>query len=237
MFDEYGDKLAALGCAALRINTRGHDMIAHTTGNGDYRRSGTTYEVIEECRLDLRAWVAWLRASGHESIGLWGHSLGAVKSIYYMALERDAKVRAVVATSPPRFSYRAFSAMSEGQEFVRLFTQMRRLVEEGKPQTIVDVMVPYPYVATAGQYVEKYGPEERYNFLAYLPRVRCPLLVTIGTAEAETLMTFRGLPQEVRETIGQHPNVSFASIPGADHFYSEQRAQLWEVVETWLAKL
>ena len=53
MFEEYGKSLSQMGCTALRVNTRAHDMISYDTGNVGYRRIGTTYEVVDECRLDL----------------------------------------------------------------------------------------------------------------------------------------------------------------------------------------
>ena len=53
MFEEYGKSLSQMGCTALRVNTRAHDMISYDTGNVGYRRIGTTYEVVDEFRLDL----------------------------------------------------------------------------------------------------------------------------------------------------------------------------------------
>ena len=125
--------------------------------------------------------------------------------------------------------------MPEGDEFLKVYDSMKALVDAGNPDALADVTVPYPYMASARQYLEKYGPDEHYNILRYIPIVPCPLLVMIGTSEAQTLMTFRGLPQEVERLASQSRDTTFASVPDADHFYTGQRQYVWELVRRWLS--
>ena len=40
--------------------------------------------------------------------------------------------------------------------------------------------LPLPFVVTAAGYVEKYGPDERYNYLSVVGSLRSPILVTLG---------------------------------------------------------
>src|SRR5437879_2203100 len=61
LFDQFADRFLELGCAVLRVNTRGHDIISTAATPRGGVRAGAAYEVVDECRHDLAAWVDWLR--------------------------------------------------------------------------------------------------------------------------------------------------------------------------------
>ncbi len=237
MFDQYSDALLDRGCAVLRVNNRGHDPISRATSDAGATRLGAAYEDMEDCRYDWDAWVSFAQAAGYRRIGLWGHSLGATKSIYYMATQQDPRVTCVVAGSPPRFSYSAFAATEEGEEFVRSAVQAQRHIDDGHPEALLDVRYPVPLLIAARAFVEKYGLDEKFNILKYIPKVRAPLLIMIGTEEAQTMTAFKGWPAEVEKLAGALDHVTFASIPGADHAYTNQRDYVWGVVSHWLEKV
>jgi hypothetical protein len=101
----------------------------------------------------------------------------------------------------------------------------------------MDVLQPVPLVVTAEVFIDKYGPDERYDVLSYLPKVQVPLLVMIGTEEAQTMIAFEGMPLLVEQLATTQANLTFASIPGADHAYTHQRAEVSNVVRQWLARM
>lgn len=237
MFDQYSDALLARGCAVLRVNNRGHDLISRAMVDAGSTRLGAAYEDMEGCRADWEAWIGFAQHAGYRKIGLWGHSLGATKSIYYTAMQQDPRVTCVVAGSPPRFSYSAFAASTEAEEFMRSVAQAQRHIDSGQPEALLDVLYPVPLLITAAVFMEKYGPEERYDILKYIPKVRAPLLIMIGTEEAQTMMAFKGLPGEVGKLAGELDRLTFASIPGADHAYTHQRDYVWGVVSRWLEQV
>ena len=237
MFDEYSDALLAKGCAVLRVNNRGHDPISRVKVKNDVKRYGAAYEAIDDSRYDWEAWIDLAQAAGFERIGLWGHSLGAVKSIYYMALNKDTRVKFVVAGSPPRFSCSAFANMKEGTEFKKVLLRAQGYVEAGQPDTLMDVTNPYDILLTAEVFIEKYGPEEKYNILNYIPLVEVPLLITIGSCEAQANMAFNGLSEEVGKLAQEFHDVTFESIPGGDHSYTHQREYVWNIISQWMGNL
>ena len=102
---------------------------------------------------------------------------------------------------------------------------------------MIDTPYPLPLILAAEVFIEKYGPEERYNILKHLSNVQVPLLVMIGTEEAQTMMGFRGLPPEVERLAGELDYLTFESIPGADHAYTHQREYVWSVVSRWLERV
>ena len=94
--------------------------------------------------------------------------------------------------------------------------------------------LPLPLAIAAAAYVEKYGPDERYNYLRFLRAVPCPALVLVGEVEAATNMAFAGCPEEVTRLARACPRISLETIAGADHFYSGVREQAWQAIEHWL---
>jgi pimeloyl-ACP methyl ester carboxylesterase len=231
LFDAFAERLLSLGISVLRVNTRGHDLMSTASTTRGGRRLGAAYEVLDDCRHDLAAWVAWLKDQQRSRIVLIGHSSGAVKCLYSQAHEPDDAVRAVVAVSPPRLSHGWFAQSDKAAAFLNTYQQAQALVAAGEPDALLDVTLPLPFVATAAGYVEKYGPDERYNYLTFLGRVRCPVLVTLGDKEVEGNVAFRGAPAMIAEVA---PRARVASVAGADHFYTGVREALLAHLEAWL---
>ena len=52
---------------------------------------------------------------------------------------------------------------------------------------------------SAGSYVDKYGPEERYNIMKFANQLSCPTLITYGQREVdEGSLAFAGVPDALR---------------------------------------
>jgi hypothetical protein len=144
---------------------------------------------------------------------------------------------AVIAMSPPRLSYTWFCSSPEGPQFLEAFALAERHVAQGEPAALLEARLPLPFVVTAAGYVEKYGPDERYNYLKFARGVRCPALVTLGAIEVEENMAFRGATEALAELGRRSPGLAVVAVPGADHFYSAARPALLAAIETWLRSL
>jgi dienelactone hydrolase len=234
LFDALGERLLGMGIAVLRVNTRGHDGISTALTARGGRRQGAAYEVGDDCRHDLGAWLAWLRPRAGPRVGLLGHSMGAVKALYAAAHEPRLGSACVVALSPPRLSYAAFCAGPEGPQFLETYAGAEAHVQAGRPTSLMEVALPLPYVITAAGYVEKYGPDERYNFLKFIAGVPCPTLVILGGLEVASHVAFRGAPEDLAALAARHPRLRGEVIAGADHFYTGVRPEVAARVETWL---
>jgi pimeloyl-ACP methyl ester carboxylesterase len=237
LFDHLGERLLASGVTVLRVNTRGHDGISTAVTTQGGRRIGAAYEVVDDCRHDVAAWVELLGRRGFRRIGLVGHSLGAVKCVYALAHERSIGVAGLAAISPPRLSYSHFVASLQGGEFLETYRAADRLVQAGRSATLIEVKLPLPFVVTAGGYVEKYGPDERYNFLKYVERLSCPALFTFGAIELASNMAFHGLPEALGPPAAKQGRTQVVTVSGADHFYSAARGPLSDQVLSWLHSL
>jgi pimeloyl-ACP methyl ester carboxylesterase len=235
-FDAMGERLLTSGCAVLRVNNRGHDL-AYNSPAG---RLGAAFESVDDCRRDWTAWLDHATNLGFDRIALWGHSLGAVKTIYFLATGGDPRVVWAIATSPPQFSYSDYMARPDGHLFAAYFEQAKRLVAEGQPDAVFPVTIPTTVLLAAKTYLDKYGPEERFDIAKHLPNVRVPILVTIGTKEgagpeSPDRFSFLGLADRISALTERHSNLSFQHIEGADHFYTGVTDPLWSVIDNWLA--
>jgi alpha-beta hydrolase superfamily lysophospholipase len=232
LFDTLAERLLALGCGILRGNTRGHDLMSTAATPRGGRRQGAAYEVVDDCRHDV-AWIGWLRQHAGPRVGLLGHSLGAVKCLYAQAREPHPGAACVLAVSPPRLSHSWFLSGEQASAFRAIYDRAQQLVATGQPEALLEVTLPLPLVITAAGYVEKYGPDERYNYLRLLAGLRCPTLLTLGAAEMAGNVAFRAAAEAARAAAGSAP-VQVEVVAGADHFYTGVREELAARLEAWL---
>lgn len=228
--------LQAIGLHVLWANTRGHDLVYTAYVQGRAKRQGAAYEIVDDGRIDIAAWVNFLSERGLSRVVLFGHSLGAIKSVYTLSHEALPNVRAVVAASPPRLSYKAFMAAS-AQGFAEAMHGAEALVAEGRGEELIEVSFPYPLLIAAGAYVDKYGRAERYNILKFADKLPCPALFVYGEEELKTGgIAFAGLPAALAEIRQPTQTLDVVTIPGANHMYAGVQEKLAAAVCEWLMK-
>src|SRR5262245_33760875 len=66
-------KLQAMGLTVLSVNTRGHDSVFSASLGTVRRRFGAAYEIVDDCRQDIGAWIDFLKVRGHQRVALIGH--------------------------------------------------------------------------------------------------------------------------------------------------------------------
>jgi alpha-beta hydrolase superfamily lysophospholipase len=226
-------KLLAGGAAVLRANTRGHDIICTGPSAGAHALLGAAFERVDESPLDVRAWVDLLAERGFRRIGLLGHSMGAIKAILTLAAEDAPPLAALAALSPPRLSYASFCESPRSEDFLRTYATAEELVNTGRGSELMLVEFPLPFYISAAGYVDRYGPQERYNVLRLLARVACPTLVTYGSAEVQTNEAFRGMPEAVEALATPANQLQVAVIAGADRIYTGCHDSLAAVIGRW----
>jgi pimeloyl-ACP methyl ester carboxylesterase len=220
VLETFGRQAVAHGAAVLRINTRGHDGICSVPGRNGSIRGGATYERVGDCPLDVTAWANWLAERGLARIVLVGHSMGGVKAIYSQAHAPHPAVRAVVGISPPRFAHERLLNGPRGEIFRGEYVGAGELVVCGQGETLVAVTQPIPFLATAAGYVEKYGPEDRYDYVPLLARLRCPTLILIGRDSLRTSAAFQGAPEAIAAAAAGQPTVACKIVEEANINYA-----------------
>lgn len=229
--------LQSLGMHVIWANTRGHDnLFAGNTRQGR-RWLGAAYESVDECRLDVTAWLDLCRHRGWSRVLLLGHSLGAIKSVYSQAHSPASEVASIVAISPPRLSYVFFKNDPEGMAFFEAIRTAERYVANGEPDHLIHVRYPFPLWISAGGYVEKYGPAERYNIVRFADQLPCPTLFVYGQLELDSgSVSFAGVPEALRSAARASQILDVAVVPSADHNYTRVTAPLALAIREWLQR-
>jgi len=238
--DLLAQKFLERGCAVLRVNNRGHDLAYNAPP--PHRRLGAAFENVDECRLDWKAWLDCAEQRGYKKICSWGHSLGAVKNIYFLAQEDDARIARAISTSPPRFSYSAYQSHRDGKMFDASVKEAQALVDAKKSNAVIAIEIPTSAIMTPKTFFDKYGPEERFDILKLLPAVQSkgpiPLLVTVGGLEGQPKnpdrFAFEGLGERLNAM--KAGTLSYNLIDGADHSYTGVTDKLWAAFEAWFKK-
>ena len=240
LLEDFTTGLLAAGSAVLRVNARGHDPISRDAISR--QRFGGAYEHLDDCADDWEAWIDFAEAQGYKNIAVWGHSLGGVKTIYYLAHKQDPRVRYAVATSPPRFSYSDYQNSEGWENFQKEEKRARQHIQDGQPNTLMEVEYPNSLLITAEGFIDKYGPADKYNILTLLPQMKQPILLTVGEKEGvvindvNSLMGFRGFARQLEKLSGDLNNVTFTGIPGGDHQFNGVRQEGWQIIQGWMGK-
>ncbi len=245
----FAEQLAQRGCPSLRANNRGHDVVSRATGQRNLVSTvesfheqpaqffGTAYEKLDDCRLDWDAWISYLWERGYHRILLWGHSRGAVKTAYYMGLQNDPRISACILASPPWFSYSRWMRSPQADLFRANLAEAQAWVDRGEPDRIIRAKVPMEYLSGAANYLDKYGPDERYNVMRYVGNIDVPVLAITGTVEVRKRFGFDGLPEAFNGVARAKKSLTHLSVDGGDHYYTGCQDVVWHHIQGWLAGL
>jgi len=232
VLEAFADLALQAGHAVLRVNTRGHDAITRLGG----RNAGAAYETISECRSDIAAWVKFLEDREMPSIGLVGHSMGAVKAIYAQANDGHPAVGRVVAISPPRFCHARFAASPDCARFREDEQRAQKLVREGRGEELIAIRQPLPMWITAESFLAKYGPHDDYDIVKHLDRLNCPTLILMGSVAAKSSPAFAGVYEEVQSVLQGSSDSAVACelIEDADVGFSACLHEPFHRTQGWL---
>ena len=234
LLNHFSQTLNRLGVSTLLANTRGHDMVNVSSWAGRSRNVGAAFESVADAKHDVSGWVDFLIQRGHSSVLLLGHSLGAIKSLFAQAYQPHDRVSAIIGLSATRLSYQRMIQSARGDLFRETIDRCREEIDAGKGELPIHVRFPFPTWMTASGYLEKYGPDETYDWTKFVSQVTCPTLLMFGGRELDENPAFEGLRDEIQRLTSQ-TNLSFHEVAEADHFYASQMQQVDALIVDWLA--
>jgi pimeloyl-ACP methyl ester carboxylesterase len=224
------------GYGVALVNTRGHDILSFNTGTTPVR-IGSQIEMLGSCEQDLSAWAQSILATTNLPVSLLGHSLGAVKSIYYLSLGKHCISR-WIALSPPRLNTQSLMLDEErGDAFREHLQHAQEFCDSGKPDHVMKVRFPMPMWICAATYLDKYGSQDKFDYLRTASDVTQPGLWTFGEQEVRgKSASFRDAHLHVNDRVGKGTfrNQQIVVIPGADHSYRGKRDELFASMLRWL---
>ncbi len=227
------EDLSARGIACLALNTNAHDTVWYNPAGQDYK--GNAFEILENTMLDLRAGIDHLEKRGYRSIGLLGHSMGAVRVSYYAAAEDDPRVAVVVPVSPVRLSCSHYLESADSGEFRANLEAAQLLVAEGRPDSVFRVEFPIPQYFSAASYLDKHGPEEKYNLINLAGQIRVPILAINGSRETHTRLA--GMAQDLARAAVSSPCANAIMVEDGEHSLTNRTTEASAAVLQWLAAL
>ena len=227
-------RLAAEGISTVVGNSRGHDLLNWTIRAGRSQTIGSAVEDVGEGPADLIGWTEFLKRRQCERILLVGHSLGAIKSLLTVTQESDPAIAGVAALSPTRLNYSHFANSRSGPLFIETLTAAKELCAQGKGQELMRIQFPFPTLMAAQAYVDKYGPDDRFDWLKYISKIEVPSLVLFGQLELDENPAFEGLREELQQRLPGHRAITWEEVPRADHFYSATVLAACDRIVSWI---
>lgn len=238
VLETFAQSAAADGYPVLRINTRGHDGMASIPRIGrSSTKGGAAYETVSQCVDDLQAWLGYLSARSYRKLALVGHSMGGVKALYFMTHGGHPAVRCVVGLSPPRFCHAHWMNHPQAEAFRTCYEIAREMVDEGRGEKLLSVQQPIPLVLTAAKFLDKYGPDDRYDYLPALPTIERPVLLLVGSLSIDASPAFDSLPAELEQLAENSDHLHYQVVGGADTMYSSCPDEPWTRANQWFAWL
>jgi pimeloyl-ACP methyl ester carboxylesterase len=224
--------LSDRGEAVLRLNTRGHDLVAKIPTMSGSVRGGAAFECIADAHFDIAGAAAWLLDAGYERLSLLGHSLGGVKAMTSQSEHPLGEVDEIVALSPPRLCY---ERLIQDAAFRHGFNQARTLVDTGRSQEWVELASPLKLLMPAQGIVEKYGIDDRFDIVDHLPRLKAATLIFLDSKSLESSAAHRGLDDALAEVARSHAALTVQRHPD-DIRYAGAEVGIANQIAAWRAK-
>lgn len=230
-----GRELAARGVAFVSGSLRGHEGGVtgwrRRDGRVELVRIGSWWEVFEESGLDVASWVRRAaRLGAGAPVVLAGHSFGALRSARWVAeAGADAGAIAGLALVSPSFGLRHLdAAIAERAAALVAEGRGEELLPEGSwPRGFGTRTVSAQTYASWWRVAPGFFGEGATVYAA----VRCPLLITFGTAGDV------GGQREIDLISGQAtsaPRIDSRLLPGVDHGYAGGEAAVASALVEWI---
>lgn len=228
---EMADDLRQMGYACLALNTTAHDTVWANPSDGSYR--GNAFEILDSTCLDLKAGIDWLWDEGYRQIAILGHSMGAVRATYYVASQSDSRLAAIIPVSPVRLSCSHYLASKDAGVFQEIIDRAQLLESGGNGLELMDVSFPIQQLFSASSYLDKHGPQERYNLVKLAPNIEIPMFVLAGSRETHTRL--KDMAQDLAAAVVNSPQVDCTIIEGGEHALANMKREASAAVFSWLA--
>ncbi|MBV8713649.1 MAG: alpha/beta hydrolase [Chloroflexi bacterium] len=228
-----GRGLADRGYTFITGNNRGHDLGAfiQRQDRSPGLMAGAWWEDIGECKFDLAAWIGFGCQAGASRVVLAGHSLGAMKAVWYMGTCQDDRVSGLISASGPLRIWQRMGAAPE-----RLATA-RALVAEGRggellpPDAGGRITSAATLVYRADLDTDVYGFQQP-GAEAPLCNIRCPILFVLGSEEPE-IGRKEDLPT-LKSNARAAASTETVYVDGADHVYHDREHVVVDAIANWL---
>ena len=135
--EHFADAYPKIGYSFMTVNLRNHD-------------DGSINEKFEDSTRDIDCWMSRAFDLGYQQIILQGHSLGALKAVYYLSRKPSKEVPKVILLSP--FDIIAFYSSMHPENRTSLVTSVRQIAEKD-PSALVPKELWSTWAISAGTFL------------------------------------------------------------------------------------
>ena len=123
----------------------------------------------------------------------------------------------------------------DAEEFTANITIARQLISTGEPQALLRVDHPIPQLFSANSFLDKHGPEEKYNLINHAHKIIVPMLTLNGSLETHSRL--RNMAQDLAAAAINSPKVETMMVEGGEHSLVNRTPEASDAVLKWLAAL
>lgn len=227
LYPEMQKYYSEMGVAFITVENRGTGAISEFETNHGKIKLGAAMENIEDCVEDIQAWVDHVQELGYSEIWLQSHSLGTIKTAYYMSQVMPKYIAGLIFLSPSEMIGLVHDR--EGQvDFDVMYPEAKKLILDGKPEQILSHKLWGEQLLSARTFVNLFADESRAAIFNYVnpelgwevvERISVPVLAITGTDDdgilpvIEPSLAMKMLEKELVNS----PRVKTIVYDGAEH--------------------
>lgn len=217
----------------LTVEQRGAEAVRYFAKNDDFVNIGNAYEVFEESRYDIQAWIDFAKEKGFEEIYLQSHSLGTMKTAYYLSNKNKPSVSGTIFISP---SDMWGLAMEDIENYQELIEEAKQLKKNGREEEIlIEDLWGWGYLSaktflnffdedTKTAVFNYYDPSKGFEVVK---EIEVPILAFLGTKD-DGIVTDPHESMNMLERKAEANRFEEAVFEGAEHSYEGFEDQLIE---------
>lgn len=224
------------------IQTRGHDVVSDFRTHepdGEYlsKRVGHAREIFEDCVHDISAAIDFLVDLGYREVVLFGHSIGALKALYYLTETRDLRVGGLILGSPPDIQgiYKKALQIAEADPKTK-----KRLSKE---KNIFIDKYSENFPSTSEMRESFMGDGAKTNMFPFsdptgsferIAKVAVSICIFYGTKEEPVVTPIRLCLARAKKEAKEAPSVFTRVIQGAPHSYLGFEKEVASTISNWI---
>jgi pimeloyl-ACP methyl ester carboxylesterase len=242
--DDFAKTFTNNGYSFATFNNRGHDYGADfrvlNSKTEKFIRIGDANETFEDCILDIEAYMNFLETKGYSEVVLSGHSLGAVKAVYYQALEKNNRVKALVLESPPDM----IGLAEKEKDYDEFTTTAKEMVKNNKGKELLPKLFWQWYPITANTYLNFFDKKSKTRIFniankenSVLSEITVPILAIIGGKDDIVIKSAKEDLSIIKGLATKCSKFDSYIIENALHSYFGYEQKLADIINKWIQTL
>jgi len=226
------------GYAFLSFNTRGagfvQEFLRKSENTVEYIKIGGSLEKFEDCLIDIKAAISFLKIEGFSEFILEGHSTGCQKALYYSHKSNDRGIKGLIFLEPaddPSIIKRILAERYE--EAIRYATE---LVKDGKQNDPMPKWVEFGVNLAAQKFLSIAISDSIEGKLLHLPgkleelkHLNYPILVI--SSDHSEYQDAKCMQERIKET-AQYSTARI--IPDSGHWFFGHEKEVGKIISVWL---